>query len=194
MYTYGYMFYIPITTILVGVGVVNGLIKKRKMLYYFFMLIGIIYLNIMIDKVFFPIFTDGSVYYTGLANSINWDITRVKEYSIYQIAYNFLVTVPIGFILPFIINSDLKERMIITAIVSVMLEIVQLILIISLHLIDITFDIADIVINALGGLAGNLMFTITCKLFAKSNERNKNVSSFEIICNNCAHNKKSMGE
>ena len=194
MYTYGYMFYIPITTILVGVGVVNGLIKKRKMLYYFFMLIGIIYLNIMIDKVFFPIFTDGSVYYTGLANSINWDITRVKEYSIYQIAYNFLVTVPIGFILPFIINSDLKERMIITAIVSVMLEIVQLILIISLHLIDITFDIADIVINALGGLAGNLMFTITCKLFTKSNERNTNVSSFEIICNNCAHNKKSMGE
>ena len=53
MYTYGYMFYIPITTILVGVGVVNGLIKKRKTLYYFFMLIGIIYLNIMIDKVFF---------------------------------------------------------------------------------------------------------------------------------------------
>ena len=81
MYTYGYLFYIPINVIYGSIFAITGIFKKRKKEYYFFVLIFGIYLNFFIEKAFFPIFTDGASYYVTLSNYINLDITNLFQYT-----------------------------------------------------------------------------------------------------------------
>lgn len=52
MYSYGYLFYIPINIIYLLIFGIKGIIKRRKKEYYFFVLIFGIYLNFFIDKAF----------------------------------------------------------------------------------------------------------------------------------------------
>ena len=91
MYTYGYLFYIPINVIYVSIFAIKGILKKRKKEYYFFILIFGIYLNFFIEKAFFPIFTDGASYYVTLSN-------YNKFISIYAISNNrkFIVNISSG--------------------------------------------------------------------------------------------------
>ena len=54
MYTYGYLFYIPVNVIYVLIFAIKGIIKKRKKEYYLFVIIFGIYFNFFIEKAFFP--------------------------------------------------------------------------------------------------------------------------------------------
>ena len=54
-FTYGYLFYIPITILTTLPFIINGLIKKRPLPYYILVLLAIIYINKAIDIAFFPI-------------------------------------------------------------------------------------------------------------------------------------------
>ena len=52
MYTYGYLFYIPVNLMLILVFGIKGILQERKKGYYFFVFILGIYLNFLIDKAF----------------------------------------------------------------------------------------------------------------------------------------------
>lgn len=153
-------------------GVINGVVKKREKMYYFFLAVFIIYLNILIEKAFFPIFTDGAQHYTTLADYINLDISLLFRYTPYQIVGNLLLTFPLGFILPFVQNYDFKGRIICSVLVSISIEFIQLLMIGYLHLIDVTFDINDIILNLIGCLCGNLIFHLFCKIYAHTRDDN----------------------
>ena len=70
MYTYGYLFYIPVNLMFILVFGIKGILQERKKGYYFFVFILGIYLNFLIDKAFFPIFTDGAAYNAGDRKSV----------------------------------------------------------------------------------------------------------------------------
>lgn len=76
-----------------------------------------------------------------------------------------------------------------------MIEVIQLCLIILLRLIDVDFDLIDIVLNVGGTMLGHLLFYAFCKIYVGSemteNAKN-NVNYFRRVCENCAGNKKSL--
>lgn len=195
MYTYGYLFYIPINVIYVSIFAIKGILKKRKKEYYFFILIFGIYLNFFIEKAFFPIFTDGASYYVTLSNYINLDITNLFQYTPYQIIGNLLLTFPLGILMAFIIDSNNSVRIGISVLFSALIEFIQLSMIFSLHLIDVFFDINDIILNVVGCLLGNFLFYIFCKIYIhiqNSQCRNSVIRYFYQVCYNCANHKSSL--
>ena len=111
MYTYGYLFYIPVNVIYVLIFAIKGIIKKRKKEYYLFVIIFGIYFNFFIEKAFFPIFIDGASYYVTLSNYINLDITSLFQYTPYQIIGNLLLTFPMGILLAFVVDCNNSVRL-----------------------------------------------------------------------------------
>lgn len=195
MYTYGYLFYIPINVIYVFLFTIKGMMKKRKKEYYFFVFIFGIYLNFFIDKAFFPIFTDGADYYVTLANYINLDITSLLQYTPYQIIGNLLLTFPMGILMAFIIDCNNSVRIGISVLFSALIEFIKLMMIFSLHLIDVFFDVNDIILNVVGCLFGNLVFYLFCKIYIpiQNNQcSNSVIRYFYQVCSNCANHKSSL--
>lgn len=195
MYTYGYLFYLPVNVIYIFIFAIKGMMKNRKKEYYFFVLIFGIYLNFFIEKAFFPIFTDGADYYVTLTNYINLDITRLFQYTPYQIIGNLLLTFPVGILMAFVIDCKNSVRIGISVLFSALIEFIQLIMIISLHLIDVFFDVNDIILNVLGCLFGNFVFYVFCKRYIhlqNSQCRNSVIKYFNQVCNNCADHKSSL--
>lgn len=54
MYTYGYLFYLPLTIIFSLLFIINGVIRKRPLGYYVMALLAVIYINKAIELAFFP--------------------------------------------------------------------------------------------------------------------------------------------
>ncbi len=166
MYTYGYLFYIPVNLMLILVFGIKGILQERKKGYYFFVFILGIYLNFLIDKAFFPIFTDGAVYYTSFADHVNLDVTSLFGYTPYQIIGNLALTFPMGIFLAVVMDCRNSVRIGCSVLFSVLIEFVQLLMIISLHLTDVCFDVNDILLNTAGCLCGNAVFYIFCRMDA----------------------------
>ncbi len=195
MYTYGYLFYIPINIIYVIIFGIKGIRENRKKEYYFFVIIFGIYLNFLIEKAFFPIFTDGAEYYVSIKNYINLDLTSLFRYTPYQIIGNLLLTFPMGILMAFVINCNNSVRIGISVLISALIEFIQLIMIFSLHLIDVFFDINDIVLNVMGCLLGNAIFYIFCKIYIRTQDNKSGNSIIKYIyqvCSNCAGQKSSV--
>lgn len=195
MYTYGYLFYIPINLFLSAIFLFSGLYNRKKIAYYLFATLFCVYLNLLIKKAFFPIFTIGARHYTRLIDYINWDVTQLLEYKPYQIVGNILLTFPIGVLLPFVINGKSKMRLGIAVCLSVAIEFVQLGMIGTLHLMDVMFDINDILLNVVGCLLGHFFFLIFCKVYARVTKeecRNSILFYFNQVCDNCACNEGSL--
>jgi len=195
MYTYGYLFYIPVNIIYVLIFGIKGIIKNRKKEYYFFVIIFGIYLNFVIEKAFFPIFTDGAEYYVSIRNYINLDLTSLFHYTPYQIIGNLLLTFPMGILMAFVINCNNSVRIGVSVLLSALIEFIQLIMIFSLHLIDVFFDINDIVLNVMGCLLGNVIFYIFCKIYIRTQDNQSGNSIIKYIyqvCSNCAGQKSSL--
>ncbi len=166
MYTYGYLFYIPVNLVFILILGIKGILQKREKGYYFFVFILGIYLNFLIDKAFFPIFTDGAVYYTSFADHVNLDVTSLFGYTPYQIIGNLALTFPMGILLAVVIDCRNSVRIGCSVLFSVLIEFVQLLMIISLHLTDVCFDVNDILLNTAGCLCGNAVFYIFCRMDA----------------------------
>lgn len=195
MYTYGYLFYIPINIIYILIFGIKGIIKKRRKEYYFFVLIFGIYLNFVIEKAFFPIFIDGARHYVTLTNYINLNPTGLFHYTPYQIIGNLLLTFPVGILMAFVVDCKNGVRIACSVLFSASIEFIQLIMIISLHLIDICFDINDIILNIVGCLCGNAVFYIFCKIYVRIQDNksdNSVIKYFNQVCNNCAHRRSSL--
>lgn len=195
MYTYGYLFYIPVNIIYALIFGIKGIIKNRKKEYYFFVIIFGIYLNFVIEKAFFPIFTDGAEYYVSIKNYINLDLTSLFRYTPYQIIGNLLLTFPMGILMAFVINCNNSVRIGVSVLISALIEFIQLIMIFSLHLIDVFFDINDIVLNVMGCLLGNAIFYIFCKIYIRTQDNQSGNSIIKYIyqvCSNCVGQKSSL--
>ena len=166
MYTYGYLVYIPVNLVFILILGIKGILQKREKGYYFFVFILGIYLNFLIDKAFFPIFTDGAVYYTSFADHVNLDVTSLFGYTPYQIIGNLALTFPMGILLAVVMDCRNSVRIGCSVLFSVLIEFVQLLMIISLHLTDVCFDVNDILLNTAGCLCGNAVFYIFCRMDA----------------------------
>lgn len=190
MYSYGYLFYIPINIIYILIFGIKGIIKRRKKEYYFFVLIFGIYLNLFIEKAFFPIFIDDAEYYITLTNYINLNPTSLFHYTPYQIIGNLLLTFPVGILMAFVVDCRNSVRVGCSVLFSASVEFIQLIMIASLHLIDMCFDINDIILNIVGCLCGNAIFYLFCKIYVRiqNNESsNSLIKYFNQVCNKCIH-------
>lgn len=195
MYTYGILFWVPINILYFSVILIEGIVKKRRKEHYFFAGIFCVYMNLLIEKAFFPIFTEGAQFYTALTQYINLDITLLFTYTPYQIIGNFLLMFPMGILLIFIKNGKILFHIISSVLISISIEVIQLLMIVSLHLIDVTFDINDLVLNVAGCLCGHLVFHLFCKVYArtpKKTNRIKLTEYFNQVCDNYIHHRNSL--
>ncbi|MDE7224423.1 MAG: VanZ family protein [Acetatifactor sp.] len=195
MYTYGMLFWVPVNIIYFAIISICGLVKKRRREYYFFAAVFCIYMNFLIDKAFFPIFTDGAEFYVSLEKYVNLDISLLFSYTPYQIIGNFLMMFPLGILLVFIINGKIQFQILLSVLISLMIEVVQLLMIMSLHLIDVTFDINDIILNVGGCLFGHLVFYLFCKIYIRRQDRTNTISVieyFDKVCSNYVKRKSSL--
>lgn len=195
MYTYGYLFYIPVNLIYAAIFGIKGLVKKRRKEYYFFVIIFGIYLNLFIEKAFFPVFTDGADQYVSLMDHINLDLTSLFCDTPYQIIGNLLLTFPVGILMAFVVDCSNSVRVGVSVLFSALIEFVQLIMIVSLHLIDVIFDVHDIVLNVAGCLLGNAVFYAACRLYAHAQDcrcGNPVIRYLCQVCSNCADRRSSL--
>jgi glycopeptide antibiotics resistance protein len=195
MYTYGYLFYIPISVLYSIIILLVGLIKKRPFAYYLIAIIFGVYINLAIEKVFFPLFLDGSEFFTSIKDFIDLDFD-INKLDNSQIIGNIIVTFPIGILIPFILNIKNKIKVIIVLIISISLEFFQLLIISSLHPINIFFDIKDIILNVTGGMLGCIAFiamsTIISKIPEKNEEYRDLFSYIYIVCKNTKNGNRSL--
>ena len=197
MYSYGYLFYGPITIIYAIIILLNGVIKKRHLYYYFYAILFGIYLNYLIKYAFFPIFIPQDELSIILMDFVNLNVLKMFSYTFYQIIGNILLMFPFGVLLTFITNFNYRERIFWSIITSVSVEFVQLLIIIMFHPINIIFDINDIILNLIGGVLGNIFFYLFCKVYVKIpniKSQNSFIKYFSQICTNCANNKRSFSE
>ncbi len=161
-YTYGYLFYIPVTLLCMVILLIYGIHKKKPLPYYFISIFAIIYVNFFIDYMIFPIIIEDDVNY-----SIYYNIylkISLGNISIRHNALNILATVPIGIGIQFIFDLKRQYRWILAVILAEIPEIAQLILICALHPINKIFDINDVILNGIGVVVGLLMMEIMNRL------------------------------
>ncbi|HAU85161.1 MAG TPA: hypothetical protein DCW90_06570 [Lachnospiraceae bacterium] len=199
MFTYGYLFYIPITVVFMLSTIILGVIRKRPFGFYLCGCIICVYLNLVIKEAIFPIYFDGRDLFITVRHYVSFDLSFLTLDKL-QIVGNILLTLPIGFCIPFYINVDRRKNYIISGIISLSIEFVQLILIITVHTIDIKFDVKDLILNLSGALLGCLIFDlfslITSKIFHEFIEKDNDYidifSYILIICDNYTKGKKSI--
>lgn len=199
MFTYGYLFYIPVTVVFMLSTIILGVIRKRPFGFYLCGCIICVYLNLVIKEAIFPIYFDGRDLFITVRHYVSFDLSFLTLDKL-QIVGNILLTLPIGFCIPFYINVDRRKNYIISGIISLSIEFVQLILIITVHTIDIKFDVKDLILNLSGALLGCLIFDlfslITSKIFHEFIEKDNDYidifSYILIICDNYTKGKKSI--
>lgn len=192
MYTYGYLFYVPITILVSVLFIVNGIVGKRPLAYYLLSLLAIIYINKAIELAIFP-FVIADLPEVSIYNNINLSI-NLSHLSRVQLIGNVLLTVPIGVGIQYFINTKFMERLVLSILLALSFEFVQLILLLTLKPIDIFFDMNDIICNGMGAVIGlfiaYLMNQVLCKLPIKSNQGL--LSYVHQVALNCSKNQKSL--
>jgi len=190
---YGVIFIIPITVILV---IYFRAIRKKYSNWKVLGIVGIlsaIYVNCAIAYAFFPI-TIIDIPGFSISNNINWEI-GVYSSSYFQLFLNILLTYPVGVGARFVTNMRNVSRFFFVCVVSVSIEIIQLIILFAFEPIDIFFDVNDIICNLLGGVLGYMsIFLLNCMCKKSEKTNNENLIGFiKNVCINCANNKKSLG-
>lgn len=158
IYTYGYLFYIPITLIFSSIFIFYGIKNKKGYPFYFCAAVAVLYINIAIKAAVFPIIIENIAEF-NIAYNINWtNINWEREWG--HNLLNILLTFPIGFGIQFIFAATLKKRIIISALCGSCFELFQLMLLVLVKPINIIFDINDLISNVLGALLGLLAIQI----------------------------------
>lgn len=88
------------------------------------------------------------------------DIIQAYDGAITQVLMNILLFIPFGILYPFIYKQDLKKTMIVSLLLTLLIETFQLFSVRQLS----SFDITDILMNLLGAFIGFILF----KLFYKT--------------------------
>lgn len=192
-FTYGYLFYIPITILATLPFVINGVINKRPLPYYILVLLAIIYINKAIDIAFFPIVIL-DIEEFNIYNNINLKINPLNL-NYYHLLLNMLLTLPIGVGIQYILNTKFLTRLIISIILSASFELIQLLILFTLKPIDLFIDINDLICNISGALIGLVIAHIINKLQTKRPINTNYQDLFSYIHQvgiNCINNQKSL--
>lgn len=195
MLTYGIIFWVPITLIYTIAILKYG--RKRCYPLFFYLVAAIIgiYINILVDKAFFPIWIDGRVFFESVRNNVDLSL-NFMSLSSYQIIGNIIMTIPLGISLVFITDLNNRKRLIVTSFLCFSIEAAQLLLIVMLHRVDSYFDIKDIILNVFGGCVGHFAFLIFSRLLVKFSNPNsdyRDLFSFvSRISYNCVTGRTSL--
>ena len=162
MISYDFIFYIPITLVFLYLGYRKA--GKDVSLYYYLLtfFLAITYINCAIDKLFFPIFYDvPEAVDVKTRINLEFDLSKMEGN---QIFYNVLVTVPLAICLLFIFRSRIKNIVLSTVVSTILIEIIQLIILITVKPGNVYFDILDIFLNVIGGLIGCVLLLVVRKI------------------------------
>lgn len=192
IYTYGYIFYIPITLIFITPFIIMGVVNKRPIAYYLFVGIFVIYLNMAIKIAFFPLIIEdisGFDYIYNIKFSLN-----LFEASKIHLLLNVLLTLPIGIGLQFITNLTIKGRLVVAVLSGMSFEMIQLIILVLFKPINIFFDANDLFCNITGVLIGLLVIHFVNIFLKKKSISSKNsfIVYIKNVCINSANKKKSL--
>lgn len=191
-FDYGILFSIPISLLfIIGFGI-WGKKKKLPIPYYFVVVVGCIYTNFAISYAFFPItIIDISSY--NVKYYINTNLGFMYESKL-QMMLNIMLTIPLGIGSQFILNLKNRARLFFVLFTSILIELIQLLLIVTFKPVDMFFDINDVICNCFGGLIGYSMILLFDKCMKKYEYKDsKNIINFlRNVCINCGNNKKSL--
>lgn len=160
MYTYGYLFYIPVNLVYFTAILVYGMRKRKSYPYYVFSFITAIYINKAIELAYFPILLVGEEVWASesIRSFMDFSLDFAHMGGLRQIGGNILLTVPMGLLLPFLF--DFSKRILWSCVImlSCMVELIQLGIIAVFHCVSKAFDVKDIILNLAGGLLGLILF------------------------------------
>ena len=192
IYTYGYIFYIPITLIFITPFIIMGVVNKRPIAYYLFVGIFVIYLNMAIKIAFFPLIIEDISEFDYIYN-VKFSL-NLFEASKIHLLLNVLLTLPIGIGLQFITNLTIKGRLVVAVLSGMSFEMIQLIILVLFKPINIFFDANDLFCNITGVLIGLLVIHFVNIFIKKKSISSKNsfIVYIKNVCINSANKKKSL--
>lgn len=164
-----------------GIFIFLKFIKKKNITYIFFFSILYLYLYFVIRTTQFPIYVD-DVQREAFGGQNVWKemnyIPFKYGFSLSSL-YNIIMTIPLGFGIPFLVKSNIRKVFLIALCTTLLIEAGQLI---SALYAGYTFryvDINDVILNILGALIGYLVFFKTFRRFYKYLLKKLNISPLE---------------
>lgn len=149
--------------------------NKRKKTFGYLIFFGFFYLYIMlvINKTQFPIITDLDPHYYGLSNAFVYQPVNFITDLNRAIILNVILTIPFGFLLPFLKKVNFKTIALYGFLFTLSIEGCQLLvyLILGAHLRFI--DINDVIYNSIGVILGYFLFKIFTIIFMRVLEKFK---------------------
>lgn len=192
MYTYLYLFYLTITIVFSVIFIVIDMKKKRPLAYYTMVFLAVIYINKAIEIVFFSMLTAIDMTEFSAYNNINTMLTSLSKI---HLIFNALLTIPIGVGVQYVTDLKFKPRFILSITLYLSFELIQLLLLFTIKLVDIIFDINYIICNVSGAILGILIVTLINMILSKVQLSNKNYDLFSYIhavAINCANKQSSL--
>ena len=179
MIGYDLPFILGISVMLLVPGVLIFIKDKPSKWYWLTFVIGLIYINCMVDKLFFPIFVDNEKADFIFSNYINAAIS-FGNMDTMQLILNVVVTVPLGLALAFMYRRKFVITAVMTVLLSMAIEGIQLLIICTVKPANIWFDTTDIILNACGGIIGVVILFVLQKICIKNKGRGIGVIKYVI--------------
>lgn len=184
-FTYGYLFYLPFNLLYFCFVIYHGIKKKYSYCYYLFSIVMAIYLNNVIKLVYFPILIESVDVWGQLDYYMDFSLNFREMGGAKQVVGNLIVTVPFGILLPFLVYKMRNIHKMIIVVFSCGLELLQIFIIAIFHSVTLYFDIKDLLLNVIGGLAGYGLFCCLAMIVRKYPYLKKNSQMFSYIYQRC---------
>lgn len=169
IYTYGYLFYLPITLFFLLIFIIIGKKNRQSYPFYICAFIALLFINIAINISIFPILIEDIPEF-DISYNINWNILNFGSGWRHNFL-NILLTFPIGFGMQFIVNTSFAKRIIVSVLCGMSFEICQLIILYTLKPINIFFDVNDLISNIVGAFLGVLFIQLINLIIKKTKKR-----------------------
>jgi glycopeptide antibiotics resistance protein len=134
--------------------------RKRDIAYLLFFTIFYVYIYYLIDLTQFPIYIDDEQREIFGGQNVWKEMNLVPFKYGFSIAnfYNILMTIPLGFGIPFLVKVNLKKIFVIGLLTTISMESLQLLTALYAGYTFRVVDINDIILNTFGTLIGYLIF------------------------------------
>ena len=128
------------------------------LLYCYF--IGVVYYTI------FPIYNDEAMREAmgSISFSNNVNIVPFKDILNTSAVLNIIMTIPFGFLLPFVLKISAKKTIVIGIMFSLLIETAQLLIGLYFDFTVRLIDVNDVICNSLGVILGYMMFFVVIKI------------------------------
>lgn len=160
------------------------LIKKKDIAYLIFMTIFFVYLYYVIDYTQFPIYNiEAQKEAFGGQNVLrDMNLTPFPFHPFSKANFlNIILTIPLGFAIPFLIRANIKKVFIIGLATTIIIELFQLLVALYVGYTFRYVDINDVIFNTLGTLIGYLVFFKAFKYVYKYFIKKLQISSSKNI-------------